>query len=285
MVVRTSAMEVLMQESQPLRTYPAGVPCWVDVEARDVPAAADFYGTLFGWTYAEAGEPGSATPYLFAQLEGLDVGAIQAGDSGAGWVSYISCDDIEEACARIQRAGGEVTTPPSSGDEYGRSATCRDPLGAVFRLWQPGTHPGSQIVNSPGAWNFSDLHTPDPAASLAFYGDVFGWTVDPGLGAGMIRLPGYGDHLAATVDPDIHARQELAPEGFADVIAGLTPDPAASSWQIRFTVADRDESVGIAAGLGATIESQADTEWTKEAVVVDPQGARFIVSQFAPREA
>ena len=26
----------------------------------------------------------------------------------------------------------------------------------------------------------------------------------------MIRLPGYGDHLAATVDPDIHQRQAHA---------------------------------------------------------------------------
>ena len=76
----------------------------------------------------------------------------------------------------------------------------------------------------PGAWNFSDLRTPDVAASLAFYGEVFGWRVDPDLGAGMIRLPGYGDHLAATIDPDIHERQAFAPPGFADVIAGLTPD-------------------------------------------------------------
>ena len=268
----------------PPRTYPAGVPCWVDVEARDVQAAADFYAALFGWSYAEAGEPGAGDPYLFARLDGRDVGAIQAGDSDAGWVSYISCDDLEETCARVERQGGAVLVAPSEGDEYGRSATCRDAQGALFRLWQPGTHHGSQIVNTPGAWNFSDLHTPDPEAALAFYGEVFGWTVDPRLGAGMIRLHGYGDHLAATSDPDIHTRQESLPEGFADVIAGLTPDAPKASWQIRFAVADRDASVATAREQGATIESQADTEWSKDAVIVDPQGARFIVSEFAPGE-
>ena len=52
---------------------------------------------------------------------------------------------------------------------------------------------------------------------------------------------------------------------------------------IRFTVQDRDASVSAAERLGATVVSLADTEWTKEAVIVDPQGASFIVSQFAPQ--
>ena len=42
------------------RTYPAGVPCWVDVEQSDVRAGAEFYGALFGWTFIEAGQPGAA---------------------------------------------------------------------------------------------------------------------------------------------------------------------------------------------------------------------------------
>jgi len=271
------------ERSHQQRTYPAGVPCWVDVEQHDIGAGADFYAALFGWTFAEAGRPGADRPYLFAQLDGEDVAALEGGDSGAGWVSYISCDDIEQACVSVERAGGIVGVPPTDGAPYGRSATCADPQGAIFRLWEPQSHPGSQVVNVPGTWNFSDLHTPDPEASLAFYGEVFGWRVDPGLGAGMIRLPGYGDHLAATSDPDIHERQAFAPPGFADVIAGLTPDTSAF-WAIRFTVADRDDSVALAERLGATVESRADTEWTREAVIVDPQGARLIVSQFAPPE-
>ena len=95
----------------------------------------------------------------------------------------------------------------------------------------------------------------------------------------MIRLPGYGDHLAATIDPDIHERQASAPPGFADVIAGLTPRTRRAFWAIRFTVADRDdERRRWPRRLGATVESRADTEWTKEAVIVDPQGARLHAS-------
>jgi predicted enzyme related to lactoylglutathione lyase len=39
--------------SQP-RTYPAGVPCWVDTEQPDPDAACRFYGELFGWTFEDA---------------------------------------------------------------------------------------------------------------------------------------------------------------------------------------------------------------------------------------
>ena len=57
-----------------------------------------------------------------------------------------------------------------------------------------------------GAPCWADVQTPDVDSPKTFYAAVFGWAVDPELGAGMIRLPGYGDHLAATVDPHIHER-------------------------------------------------------------------------------
>jgi predicted enzyme related to lactoylglutathione lyase len=156
----------------------------------------------------------------------------------------------------------------------------------VFHLWQARRRLGAQVANQPGAWNFSILHTADPGAVLPFYSAVFGWAVDPELGAGMIRVPGYGDHLAATVDPHIHERQQFAPPGFADVVAGVAPDadPARAGWQVTFTVADRDASVATAERLGATVLSSADTEWTREAEIRDPQGAILTVSQFAPQE-
>lgn len=265
------------------RTYPAGVPCWVDVAQADVRAGAEFYGALFGWRFVDA--PDADPAYLFARLDDLDAAGLEESDSGAGWVSFIATDDIRRACVDVERAGGIVGVPPAGGT-YGLSATCADPQGAVFRLWQAGTHAGSQIANVPGSWNFSELRTPDVAASLAFYDTVFGWRHDPELGAGMLRLPGYGDHLAATIDPEIHERQASAPPGFADVVAGLTEDrtATAASWDIRFTVADRDASVGEAERRGASLVSRADTEWTREAVLVDPQGARLVLSQFAPPE-
>jgi predicted enzyme related to lactoylglutathione lyase len=142
------------------------------------------------------------------------------------------------------------------------------------------------VTNTPGAWTFSDLHTPDRDAAMAFYTPVFGWrAADLEQGAGtMLQVPGYGDHLAATVDPGIYERQASAPPGFADVIGGLVvtgPDEPAR-WHVTFTVANRDDSAATAERLGATIITSSDDIWTKNALVRDPQGAEFTVSQFTP---
>lgn len=100
----------------------------------------------------------------------------------------------------------------------------------------------------------------------------------------MLQLPGYGDYLAATVDPQIYDRQDMAPEGFADVTAMLVEIAAdeAPRWHVSFGVSDRDDSAATAEQLGATIVSSSEDTWTRQAVVRDPQGAEFSISQFTP---
>ena len=39
------------------RTYPSGVPCWIDIEPPDADAAQEFYTGLFGWTFSNAMPP------------------------------------------------------------------------------------------------------------------------------------------------------------------------------------------------------------------------------------
>ncbi len=36
------------------RTYPEGVPSWIDIEQPDLDAAQAFYGGLFDWTFEAA---------------------------------------------------------------------------------------------------------------------------------------------------------------------------------------------------------------------------------------
>jgi predicted enzyme related to lactoylglutathione lyase len=270
------------------RRYPHGVPSWVDVTQTDLAAARGFYGGLFGWDLTDAMPPDAPGSYLVATLDGHDAAAIAPakGSGATTWRTYVACDDADATASAVSEAGGTVLVAPEDAGPGGRTATCADPQGAVFHLWQARRRLGAQIANSPGAWNFSILHTADAAAVLPFYASVFGWAVDPELGAGMIRVPGYGDHLAATVDPHIHERQEFAPPGFADVVAGISSDvdPGQAGWQVTFTVADRDASVAAAARLGAAVLSTADTEWTRDAVIRDPQGATLTLSQFAPPE-
>jgi predicted enzyme related to lactoylglutathione lyase len=278
------------------RTYPEGVPCWLDTEQPDLDAAANFYGELFGWTFSEPTPPDATFRYVIAQLDGQDAAGIGArsGESPAsepatvspGWNTYVAVADIEHAVARVEAAGGSIIDPPSDAGEGGRSASCSDSGGVPFRLWQPKRRLGAQAVNTPGGWNFSDLHSADPAASITFYTKVFGWSFDDiGFGT-MIRQPGYGDHLAATSDPGIYERQSgvMVPPGFADAIGWLAAlqDGEAPHWHVSFTVASRDDSVAAAERLGATVLASSDDEWTRNARILDPAGALFTVSQFTP---
>ena len=185
----------------------------------------------------------------------------------------------------MQTAGGSVTLEPVDAGPGGRLAACVDPRGARFRLWQPRRRLGAQLANAAGSWNFSDLRTGDAAAATGFYAPLFGWEFDDIGFATMIRRPGHGDHLAATVDPGIHERQEgiSAPPGFADAICWLAPlENGHDHWHVTFTVASRDESAVTAERLGAVVISSKDTEWTKTALIRDPQGAELTLSQFTP---
>jgi uncharacterized protein len=267
------------------RTYPEGVPSWVDTEQHDPQAAQDFYEGLFGWTFTTVSPPG-APVYAIAALDGRDIAGIgQARDSPAEWNTYIAVDDADAAAARISAAGGTVIDGPADVGPFGRAAGLRDPAGVDFRLWQAGEHPGAQSVNEPGTWNFSDLHTDRPD-SIAFYAGVFDWSVQDLGFATMVRRPGYGDHLQATVDPTIRERGAAlsAPVGFEDAIAWVAPlEPAlAPHWHVSFAVADRDAAAAQAQRLGAEVLGTEVTQWTRTALIRDPQGAIFTASQFTP---
>ena len=283
------------------KTYPEGVPSWVDTEQRDLEAAKGFYGGLFGWTFAEATPPGTPLRYVVAQLGGQDVAGLSgradpdaAPDPGArtqspAWNTYVAVDDADAAAARIDAAGGRVLQPPSDAGVGGRWAACADPAGVEFRVWQARRRLGAQAVNVPGSWNFSDLHAASPGEAASFYAAAFGWAFDDLGFAVMIRRPGYGDHLEATTDPEIRDRQAefRAPPGFEDAIGWLAPVGAgeAPHWHVTFTVADRDEVAAAVERLGGAVLAREDTAWTRTALVQDPQGARFTVSQFDPQQA
>jgi predicted enzyme related to lactoylglutathione lyase len=268
------------------KTYPNAVPCWIDIEQPDTEATQAFYGGLFGWSFEDTMPPDAPGSYFVASLDGHVVGGVGMPGATPQWNTYVAVDDIAAAVVDVVRLGGTAEEPESAGPA-GTSAVCRDPEGVELRLWQPGYRQGSELVNAPGSWNFSDLHTADEAGATSFYGQLFGWELDD-LGFGkMWRRPGYGDHLAASTDPDIHERQAEvgAPPGFVDCVAWLAPLEVGEvpHWHVTFAVADRDTAVARALELGAVLGGEPlDTEWTRSAVIRDPQGAVLTLSQFAP---
>ena len=270
------------------RTYPQGVPSWVEGRMPDADAAGSFYAELFGWELEERVPPSVPGSYRIATLGGSDVGAIASSADPAAWFTYIAVDDVDATAARVVELGGVASEPSSAGPggTAGRGADCTDPRGAAFGLWQARERLGSQYVDRPGGWVFSDLRATDPERAVAFYRELFGWAVsemNEGPSA-MIRLPGYGDHLASTSDPGIHERQAGAPEGFADVVAALArADGDHDDWHVSFSVEDRDDSARLVERLGGRVLGTWEGFWTRAAEVQDPQGATFRLTQFAPQ--
>jgi predicted enzyme related to lactoylglutathione lyase len=259
----------------------------VDTQQPDVEAAKHFYGGLFGWTFEDTSPAGGNGRYVIATLDGQEAGAITGpGTDVAAWNTYVSVDEADAAVRHLVSVGATLKSAPADVGSGGVQAVLADPEGVEFRIWQARARYGAQAVNGPGGWNFSDLHTTNAEAAIAFYTKAFGWQFD-NLDFGiMIRRPGYGDHLQATVDPTIRDRQagDLAPEGFEDAVAWLASAAPGErpQWHVTFTVADRDRTAGDAERLGAVILGHDDTEWTRTVLIRDPGGAVFTASQFAP---
>lgn len=277
-----------LRSPEATRTYPHGVPSWIDTVADDLDEAKRFYAGLFDWTFTDAIPEEAPGSYLVATIGGQDVAAIGSPENGErpGWRTYIAVDDADATAAAVTAAGGRVLLEPVDAGPGGRLAACVDPRGAEFRLWQARARPGAQRVNEPGTWNFSDLHTTDPHAAAPFYAELFGWEVDDVGFATLVRRPGYGDHLAATVNPDIRSIQAevAAPPGFEDAVAWMALEQQGhpERWVVSFSVADRDASAATAEDLGGTVVASEDAEWTRSATVRDPQGAEFVLTQFTP---
>ena len=274
--------------------YIAGVPCWIDTSQPDPKAAAEFYGSLFGWELEDVMPPEAGSHYFMARIRGRDVGAVGSIPEGAPqmatWNTYICVDSADETAAKVRDAGGSVIMEPFDVMDAGRMAVVADPEGAVFMIWQANQNQGSQVVNEHGSNNFNNLNTRDLEGAKAFYGAVFGWqTLDLDGGAVMWALPGYGDHLEELTPGLRKGMEEMgAPAGFADVVAGINrigddqPDTPAH-WGLTFAVDDADEIAAKATELGATVlVPPFDAPWVRMAVISDPQGATFVASKFVP---
>src|SRR5262245_21817610 len=215
---------------------------------------------------------------FICKLGGRDVAAIGSphlADAPAvpAWDTCIWVDSAQETAQKAAQAGGRALAGPFAGFDGGRAAVLADPAGAVFCVWQPGTHRGAQLVNEPGAWTWSALNTRDLEGSKAFYAAIFGWQTGTfGTGGGeatLWRVPGY-----VGGEPEEPVAR--------DVVAGMVPAPAqvAPHWIVDFWVDSVDATAGTALKLeGSVISAPSSTQAGRSAVLADPQCARFSVSK------
>jgi predicted enzyme related to lactoylglutathione lyase len=254
-----------------MQQYEAGVPSWVDIGVPDLQGAADFYGALFGWDVPEG--PDEAGGYRIATVRDHRVAGIgPAMNPGPPvWATYIDVDDADATAEQVSAAGGQVVVAPMDVLDAGRMAVFTDPVGAFFSVWQPGTHPGAELVNEPGTWSWSELLTTDVEASKAFYGSVFGWTSQTHGGP-------TGEYTEWQVNGRSVGGMMLKPP--------MLPAEVPSFWAAYFAVADADAAVTRVAELGGSVlMAPMDIEPGRFATVADPFGGTFNVIALSPERA
>jgi predicted enzyme related to lactoylglutathione lyase len=141
-------------------------------------------------------------------------------------------------------------------------------------VWEPRARAGAQLVNEPGTWMMSSLHTPEPAAPSTFFGALFGGQPEPLEELTLYRLAGHsGGEPGRALPRDVVA--VMAPTG-----GDGSPDAIPPHWNVNFRVTDADATAERAAALGGTvIAAPQDTPGFRSAVLGDPAGAAFSVSQ------
>lgn len=257
--------------------YAPGTFCWVELGTSDGEGAKKFYTELFGWDFTD-NPIGPDMVYTMLKQNGKDVGALyqlmpemKAQGIPPHWLSYVSVTNADETAAKATEAGGTVMKEPFDVFTVGRMSVIQDPTGAVFALWQAGTHSGAGIVNVPNSHCWNELGTNDTAKAGEFYTTVFGWTKNV---------------------------QQMGPMEYTSFINGerpaggmyiLPPEMAnvPPNWMVYFAVEDCDAIVAKASSLGAqTLSPPMDIPTVgRFSILLDPQGAAFAVIKLANQPA
>jgi predicted enzyme related to lactoylglutathione lyase len=105
----------------------------IEIPADDTEQGRQFWGSLFGWQFQAYPGPSEYHMTRIGEQQGAAITNMEAGKRGTR--AYFDVDDINDGVARVQELGGKADQPmpvPSMG----WFATCTDPHGNEFGLWQ-----------------------------------------------------------------------------------------------------------------------------------------------------
>ena len=122
---------------------------------------------------------------------------------------------------------------------------------------------------TPGAFSWNELMTPDPEAAIAFYAALLGWRTQ------TMPMPGGDYHVVKVGDVSVGGVMAIPSEPKA----GSMPP----SWSSYETVADVDATAHKAIELGGkVVRGPQDIPGVgRMAVIADPQGAALNVISYS----
>ena len=266
--------EVRMQETP---DYKPGTFCWVELGTTASEAAKKFYTALFGWTFDD-NPVGPGMVYTMLKQDGKDVGALyelmpemKAQGIPPHWLSYASVASADESAAKAKELDATLMKEPFDVMTVGRMAVVQDPTGAVFALWQAGTHKGAGVVNVANSFCWNELMTTDTTRAGDFYTGLFGWGKD---------TQNFGP-----LEYTMFQNGERPAGGMLKITPEMGPIPP--NWLVYFAVDDCDAKTQKAKELGGSVMKPPDDipGIGRFSILTDPQGAAFALIKLENLEA
>ena len=246
--------------------YEQGQFAWVDLVARDMAEAREFYGKLFGWESVDIDTQGGP-PYAQFHLQGKTVAGIGQMNEAmlqkslpANWNSYINVKDIAAVCEKVTELGGKVIVPVMKVVHAGSLAFIQDPTGAQVGLWQKGEHFGADVTQDFHCFCWNELLTRDIEMARDFYGRLFDWE--------------FSDYTAT--DSKYYVVHQHGEENSGLMEMDQRWGDMPPRWMVYFAVQSVDMMVDQVRQLGGFVHVHPfDIPEGRFAIVSDAQGASF----------
>jgi predicted enzyme related to lactoylglutathione lyase len=115
----------------------AGHVSWFDITTTDMAKAKDFYGKLFGWTFAGVEHTDLAVEIVAGTTSVGTLRLAQGKISKFNGVTYIQVADMVASCKKVKELGGTVEEgfPFNLSGAGGAVGLAYDPLGHPFGMY------------------------------------------------------------------------------------------------------------------------------------------------------
>jgi predicted enzyme related to lactoylglutathione lyase len=243
---------------------------WFEHVSTDTTKAQGYLGELFGWSTQTIPMPDG--PYaMIAAGEKRTIGGYLPTPKGAPahahWLAHLCVKSVAESAAKAKSLGAKILQEPIKVGDFGTMAVVKDPVGAVFSLWQPAK-PEEIPAAENGTFCWNELFSPDPAASVKFYLEL-----------------GFASSAEMDMGPmgTYYLLKDATGTPRAGIMKNATPMPP--NWTPYVQVANADATLAKAKKLGGNVVAGPEDipNVGRFGILIDSSGAALGVLQAAAK--